>query len=128
MMLVREKTVFIPYMHSKSYDILAKDTTLLDLYIERCTTSSATQKFDTTICQIGQLAKNVYLRLNNYTDSSLKDIINKFPRSYVYYLLGEYYLKQGNKTDAQKSFITALSLSTEPEVRKKITNKIKGIL
>lgn len=124
MMLVWEQTVFIPYITWKPYDILSKDNTILDLYTERC----MNQQFDQIICQIGKLAKDVYISTNSYSDSYLKSIIERFPRSYIYYLLGEYYLKQGNKTDAQKSFITALSLSTDTEVRKKITNKIKWIL
>jgi hypothetical protein len=124
MMLVREQTVFIPYITGKPYDILSKDTSLLDIYSERCTN----QQFDQIICQIGKLAKDVYIRTNSYSDTYLKSIIERFPRSYIYYLLWEYYLKQGNKTDAQKAFITALSLSTDTIVRQKITNKIKGIL
>jgi len=124
MMLIWENTVFIPYMYGKSYDILAKDNSLLDLYIERCTN----QSFDPIICQIGKLAKDVNLRLNSHSDTYLKSIIKTFPRSYIYYLLGEYYFKKWTTTEAQKAFITALSLSTDPEVRKKITAKIKGIL
>lgn len=124
MMLVWENTVFIPYMYGKSYNILAKDNTLLDMYIERC----ETQKFDPMICQIGKLAKDINLRLMNYSDSYLKTIITQFPRSYIYYILWEYYFKQWNTVEAKKAFITALSLSTDAEVRKRITNKIKGIL
>lgn len=124
MMLIWENTVFIPYIYGKSYDILAKDNSLVDLYIERCTN----QSFDPIICQIGKLAKDINLRLSSYSDIYLKSIIAKFPRSYIYYLLGEYYFKKWNTTEAQKAFITALSLSTDPEVRKRITGKIKGIL
>jgi len=90
MMLIWENTVFIPYMYGKSYDILAKDNSLLDLYIERCTN----QSFDPIICQIGKLAKDVNLRLNSHSDTYLKSIIKTFPRSYIYYLLGEYYFKK----------------------------------
>lgn len=124
MMLIWEHTVFIPYMYGKSYTILDKDNSILDLYIERCNN----QSFDPIICQIGKLAKDVNLRLTSYSDTYLKSIITNFPRSYIYYLLWDYYLKKWNSTEAQKAFITALSLSTDPEVRKKITAKIKGIL
>lgn len=124
MMLVWENTVFIPYMYGKSYNILAKDNTLLDMYIERC----ENQKFDPMICQIGKLAKDINLRLVNYSDTYLTTIIKQFPRSYMYYILWEYYFKQWNTVEAKKAFITALSLSTDAEVRKRITNKIKGIL
>jgi hypothetical protein len=124
MMLVWENTVFKPYMDDESYNILQKDNTVLDIYIDRC----ISQWLDATVCQIGQLAKNVNLRTTDYSDKYLKDIVEKFPRSYIYYLLWEYYLKIGNKNDAQKSFITALSLSTERKVKDKITNKIKSIL
>ncbi len=124
MMLIWENTVFIPYMYGKSYTILDKDNALLDMYIERCNN----QWFDPVICQIGKLAKDVNLRLVSYSDTYLKSIITKFPRSYIYYLLWEYYFKKWNTIEAKKSFITALSLSTDIEVRKKITNKIKWIL
>ena len=77
-------------MYGKSYAILDKDNALLDMYIERCNN----QSFDPVICQIGKLAKDVNLRLVSYSDTYLKSIIDKFPRSYIYYLLGEYYLKK----------------------------------
>lgn len=124
MMLIRENTVFKPYMMGWSYAIIAKDSSILDLYIERC----ATQHNDPLICEIGKLAKDVQLNLNSYSDSYLKTLIAKFPRSYLYYILGDYYIKKGNKTEAQKAYVSALSLSTDEIIKKKITAKIKGLL
>jgi tetratricopeptide (TPR) repeat protein len=83
MILAWENIVFIPYMYGKSYTILEKEPVILDLYIDRCQKES----FDTTICQIGKLAKDIQSKKSTYSDKSLNSIIESFPRSYIYYIL-----------------------------------------
>ena len=124
MMLVREQTIFEPFMSDQSYSILQQDPTLLELYLERCTN----QQLDSTICNIGQIARDVSLRSTNYSDTYLKTIISQFPRSYMYYILWEYYFTQGDMANAQKSFVSAMTLTSNPAIREKITNKIKTLL
>ena len=124
MMLAREQMVFEPFMADQSYKILQQDSTLLALYLERC----MDQKLDTTICNIGQIAKDISMRTANYSEDYIKTIISKFPRSYMYYILGDYYFSKWDMTNAQKSLISAMSLTNNPIVRKKITDKIKTIL
>ena len=124
MMLAREQMIFEPYMSDESYKILQQDSTLLNMYLERCNN----QRLDTTICNIGQIAKDISLHSTNYSEEYLKTIISKFPRSYMYYILGNYYFTQGDKNNAQKSYISAMSLTNNSTIRKKITDKIKTIL
>lgn len=124
MMLAREQMIFEPYMSNDSYKILQHDSTLLNLYLERC----MNQRLDTTICNIGQIAKDTSLHSTNYSDEYLKNIISRFPRSYMYYILGNYYFDKGDMLNAQKSFISAMSLTNNTTIRQKITDKIKTIL
>lgn len=124
MMLIREQTVFKPYMAGTDYYILAKDSSIIDLYIERC----KNEKFEETICKIWQVAKETTLRTTTYNDTYLTGILSDFPRSYLYYILGEYYLKNNKPTEAQKALISAFSLSTDPIIKNKITTKMKSAL
>ena len=124
MMLVREQTVFQPYMNWSDYYILAKDASIIDLYLERC----KNWKIDETICKIWQVAKDITLRKTNYNDSYLTSILSKFPRSYLYYILWEYYTKNNKPKEAQKAFISAFSLSTDQTIKDKITTKMKNTL
>lgn len=124
MMLAWEQIIFEPFMSDQPYEILLKDNNILDLYIERC----SNQWLENTICNIGQIARNISLRSTNYSESYLKNIISQFPRSYMYYILGEYYFQQGDMINAQKSFISAMGLTSNTTIRKKITERIKTLL
>ena len=124
MMLTWETIIFEPFMSDQPYEILLQDTTLLSLYIERC----QNQWLDQTICNIWQIAKDISSNTANYSDTYLKGIISEFPRSYMYYILGDYYYKQGDTSNAQKSYISAISLTNNQTIREKISNRIKTLL
>jgi hypothetical protein len=83
MILVWENIVFIPYMYEKPYTILEKEPAILELYINRC----QKEPFDQKICQIGKLAKDIQAKTDTYSDTYLNNIIESFPRSYIYYIL-----------------------------------------
>lgn len=100
------------------------DSNLLPLYVEQCDR----QQLDATICMIGHLAKDIGAGHTNFSPEYLKTIISKFPRSYLYYLLGESYLAIDQRADAQKSFISAISLTNNPTIRATITAKITTLL
>ncbi len=124
MMLAWEQIIFEPYMSDQSYSILQNDTTILNLYLERCNN----QWLDTTICHIGQIARDISLHSANYSEEYLKNIINQFPRSYMHYILWEYYFSKGDMINAQKSFISAMSLTSNSAIRTKIIERIKTLL
>lgn len=124
MILAWENMVFIPYMYGKPYTIIEKEPTILDLYIDRC----QKEPFDQKICQIGKIAKDIQAQTFTYSDTYLNNIIESFPRSYIYYILWEYYTKKNKEVEAQKAFVSALSLSKDNNIKDKIIKKIKKTL
>lgn len=43
----------------------------------------------------------------------------------MYYILGQEYLKQKDTANAQKSFVSATSLTTNPEIKKFIVEQLE---
>ncbi len=122
--LAREQMVFLPYLTNQSYDILINNKNLLDYYSTVC----EGKNIDKTICDIGKLADSVVRNTIVFSENQLKDLVRSFPKSYIYVLLWEYYLQAWDIKSAQKSYISALSLTSDPLIKQTITNKIKALL
>lgn len=121
MMLAWEHMIFEPYILNKNYIALDNDPKLLDLYITTCENSA----IDKSICRLGKLARSLSFWGATFALNDLKELTNQFPKSYMYYILGQEYLKQKDTANAQKSFVSATSLTTNPEIKKFIVEQLE---
>lgn len=120
----REQFVFKPYILWEDFSLLQQDNTLLSLYTEKCKELD----IDRYICSMGEIARTISSGQTLSNDDDIKTILFYFPRSYLYYILGEYYQNQGEIDDAQRKFISWMSLTRNPKIQTKFKEKLADIL
>lgn len=123
MILARESLVYEPLVDGAAYELLLEDRKLLDNYRATCETLS----IDKDVCLLGDIASQALSAQYWTSSTSIKQLLQSFPKSYLYYVLGEYYYQEGKLKDAQKAFVSALSLSSNQASKKRITEKIKQL-
>ena len=123
MILARELLVYENLLRSTPYEALLEDRKLLENYTSVCYESV----LDPHVCDLGSLAQQALNKDYSFSSNHIKDLLALFPKSYLYYVLGDFYVTQGNLKDAQKAFVSALSLTSDQASKQRITTKIKEL-
>lgn len=122
--LLFEKAIFEPYTKKTDYSILSYDNSLIELYLSRCTSG----EFDKDVCMLWEVAQQIYLHKLSGLENTIKPLLEKFPKSYLFVVLADSYLIQWKIEDAKAVLVKALTLADDDTIKTSIRQKLQSLL
>ena len=114
--------IFEPYQQNEKYDLYIENRKLYEKYLIVCKQKLA--QSEQHLCQYGEIGKMMVEGKNDSFEKNLKELVKKTPQGYLYHLLGDRYLRKGDKENAQ-IFLSKAIWMTENETEK---TTIKSLL
>lgn len=98
-----------PYADWAEFQIYAFDTGLWEKMIRVC--NLVLSENEKGVCEYWEIWRDIALGKFETLEESLLNLVWKYPQSYLYHALGEYYLKQDDTDTARMYLLKAVSLT-----------------
>jgi len=120
------ETFYHPYADWAEFQIYAFDTGLWEKMIRVC--NLLLPENERVVCEYGNIWKNIALWNFENLEQSLLSLVWKYPQSYLYHALWEYYLKQDDLETAKTYLLKAVSMTQTMQEKSQIKKLLEGAM
>ncbi|MCF7834825.1 hypothetical protein K9M48_02095 [Candidatus Gracilibacteria bacterium] len=115
-------TFYIPFRNQEPSSIYKENQTLAISFLDKCYQTFSTG--DSDICIYGQAGQDITLFNREAAKDKLLYLAEKYPQSYIYHALGDYYNIKKDLQKAKTYYIKAVSSTTSETEKNIVRTKI----
>ncbi len=117
---------FVPYMKGEHYELYVKNPSLAQHYLEQCVVQLSGSK--RSVCEYGKVGVQLAMGSYSQLEPSLLSLLQEYPQGYLYHILGEYYMKQGNREKAKFNLLKAVGMTDMVQERWMIQKLLEEVM
>jgi len=113
---------FLPFKNQKSSDIYKQNPHIAISFLTKCYEIFDSSNDD--ICIYGQAGQDIATNNRNWAKDKLLYLADRYPQSYIYHALWDYYLRQKDMEKSKENYLKAVWMTTSPIEKSIIRNKL----
>ena len=120
-----EHMFYYPFRSGSPFTLYQEVPQLADLYLKKCTSLFTGSQAD--VCLYGEVGLQLSRQNLSWIGQQIVLLAQNYHQSYIYHILGDYYMQTKSLTQAKEAYLKALSIADTSNEQTILTTKIQSL-